>query len=77
MVNPGLSFEQSMMGLSPECYIPSFMETGPLVFTIYGHGSHLDHVTNTILIDFNFLVSKSLYTKFVLNGPVISEKSKF
>ena len=30
-VNPGKSFEQFMMGLSPKCYIPSFMESGPLV----------------------------------------------
>ena len=31
MVNPGLSFEQSMMGRSPQCYIPSFVEIGVLV----------------------------------------------
>ena len=30
-VNPGSSFEQTMMGLSPRCYIPSFVEIGPLV----------------------------------------------
>ena len=27
-VTPGSSFEQTMMGLSPRCYIPSFVEIG-------------------------------------------------
>ena len=61
-----------MMG----CYIPSFMENGPLVleekisevvfFTIYGRGGHLGHVTNIIhvFIYFHFLVSNNFYTKF-------------
>ena len=31
MVNQGSSFEQTMMGWSPRCYIPSFVEIGPLV----------------------------------------------
>ena len=30
-VNPGSSFEQTMMGRSHQCYIPSFMEIGPPV----------------------------------------------
>ena len=43
-----------MIGLSPRCYIPSFVEIGPpvqekedfwRVFTIYGHGGQLGHVT--------------------------------
>ena len=42
-----------MMGLSPRCYIPSFVEIGPSVlekkifigFFIYGRGGHLGHVT--------------------------------
>ena len=43
-----------MMGWSPRCYIPSFVEIGPRVpemkisegfFTIYGRGGHLGHVT--------------------------------
>ena len=33
-------------------------------FTIYGHISHLGHVTNIILLNFNFLVPKSVHTKF-------------
>ena len=28
-VTPGSSFEQTMMGRSPRCYIPSFVEIGP------------------------------------------------
>ena len=30
-VNPGLSFEQIMIGWSPRCYIASFVKIGPLV----------------------------------------------
>ena len=30
-VNPRSSFEQTMMGWSPRCYIPSFVEIGPPV----------------------------------------------
>ena len=30
-VTPGSSFVQTMMGRSSKCYIPSFMEIGPLV----------------------------------------------
>ena len=30
-VNPGSSFVQTMMGWSPRCYIPSFVEIGPPV----------------------------------------------
>ena len=42
------------MGWSPRCYIPSFVKIGPpvlekkvfeRVFTIYGRGGHLGHVT--------------------------------
>ena len=34
------------------------------VFTIYGYGGHLGHVTSIILINFQFHVTKSLHTKF-------------
>ena len=53
-VTPGSSLEQTIMGRSSQCYIPSFMEIGPMVqekkifegfFTIYGRGGHLGHVT--------------------------------
>ena len=34
------------------------------VFTIYGHGGHLGHVTIIMSSDFHFLVPESLHTKF-------------
>ena len=34
------------------------------VFTIYGRGGHLGHVTSTMLINFHFLVPESFHTKF-------------
>ena len=33
------------------------------VFTIYGCGGHLGHVTSMISSDFHFLVPESLHTK--------------
>ena len=32
------------------------------VFTIYGHGGHLGHVTRIMLINFHFLVPESFHT---------------
>ena len=34
------------------------------VFTKYGHGSHLGHVTSIMSSDFHFLVLESFLTKF-------------
>ena len=34
------------------------------IFTIYGHGGHLGHVTRIVLINFHFLVPESFHTKF-------------
>ena len=34
------------------------------VFTIYGRGSHLGHVTRIMLKIFHFLVSESFHAKF-------------
>ena len=34
------------------------------VFTIYGHGGHLGHVTSIKSSDFHFLVPESFHTKF-------------
>ena len=48
-----------------------------MVFTIYGHGGHVGHVTSIIFTKFHFHVPKSLHTKLDKNGPVVSEKSKF
>ena len=60
-----------MLGPSPRCYMPSFVEIGPMVpenkilmgFTIYRHGSHLGHVTRIMFMNFHFLVSNNLQTK--------------
>ena len=35
------------------------------VFTIYGRGGHLGHVTSIMSSDFHFLVPESFHTKFV------------
>ena len=35
-----------------------------MVFTIYGHGSHLGHVTRIMYTNFHFLVPESFHTKF-------------
>ena len=34
------------------------------VFTIYGHGGHLSHVTSIMSSGFHFLVLESFHTKF-------------
>ena len=34
------------------------------VFTIYGHGGHLGHVTSIMSSDFHFLVLEGFHTKF-------------
>ena len=34
------------------------------VFTIYGHGGNLGHVTSIMSSDFHFLVPESFHTKF-------------
>ena len=34
------------------------------VFTIYGHGGHLGHVTSIMPSDFHFLVPESFHKKF-------------
>ena len=47
------------------------------VFTIYGHGGHLGHVTRIMLANFNFLVPESFHINLVQNGPVVSEKIWF
>ena len=62
-----------MMGWSPQCYIPSFVEIGLPVpekkifkgfFTIYVRGGYLGHVTSIMSSDFHFLVPESFYLKF-------------
>ena len=34
------------------------------VFTIYGHGGHLDHMTSIMSSDFHFLAPESIHKKF-------------
>ena len=34
------------------------------IFTIYGHGGHLGHVTSIISINFHFHVPRNLHTKY-------------
>ena len=61
-----------MMGRSPPCYIPSFVEIGLPVpekifegfFTIYERGGHLDHVTSIMSSDFHSLLPESFHAKF-------------
>ena len=39
------------------------------VFTIYGHGGHLGHVTRIMLTNFHFLVPESFHTKLSSECP--------
>ena len=47
------------------------------VFTIYGHGGHLGHVTSIKSNIFNSMYLKAYIQNLVQNGPVVSEKSVF
>ena len=47
------------------------------VFTIYGHGSHLSHVTSIISNIFISTYIKAYIQNLVQNGVVDSEKSVF
>ena len=42
------------------CRIEDFLK----VFTIYGHGGHLGHVTSIMSSVFDFFASESFHTKF-------------
>ena len=35
-----------------------------VMFTLYGHGGHLGHVTSIMSSDFHFLVPESFHAKF-------------
>ena len=43
------------------------------VFTIYGHGGHLGHVTSTMSSDFHFLVPESFHTKFYYTPGIYAD----
>ena len=49
------------------------------IFTIYGHGGHVGHVTRIMLTNFIFisLYLKAFIQNLVQNGPVVSEKIRF
>ena len=47
------------------------------VFTIYGHGGHLDHVTSIFHQIFISLYLKAFIKNLVQNGPVVCEKIRF
>ena len=34
------------------------------VFTLYGHGGHLDHMTSIMSSGFHFIVPESIHNKF-------------
>ena len=71
-VTPGSSFEQTMMGWSPRCFIPSFVKINlPVVekifegfLTIYGRGGHLGHVTHMPRTNFRSPYPRRLQIKF-------------
>ena len=74
-----------MMGWSPRCYIPSFVEIVlpvpekifEVFFFIYGRGGHLGHVTSIMSSDFYFHVPESFHKNLVQIGTVVSEKIRF
>ena len=39
------------------------------VFTTYGHGGHLGHVTRIMFTNFHFLAPESFHTKFSSEWP--------
>ena len=47
------------------------------VFTIYGCGVHLGHVTSIMSSDFHFLIPESFIQNLVQIGTVVSEKIQF
>ena len=47
------------------------------MFTIYGGGGHLGHVTSIMSSDFHFLVPESFHRKFGQIGTVVSEQIQF
>ena len=47
------------------------------VFTIYGHGGHLGHVTSIMSSDFYSLYLRAFIKNLVPIGKVVSEKIRF
>ena len=66
------------MGPRPQCYIPSHKVIGPFasgeedfwwVFTIYGRGGQLGHVTQTLQTNFRSPIPLRLHMKFGSDRP--------
>ena len=74
-----------MMGWSPRCYKPSFVEIGLPVpekifeefLTIYGRGGHLGHVTSIIHQIFISMYLKAFIQILVQIDTVVYEKIQF
>ena len=47
------------------------------VFTIYGHGGHVGHVTQLICINFHSFSPSSFHMNFGSKSPNFLEKNKF
>ena len=47
-----------------------------LIFSIYGHGSHLGHVTQLIYTNFHYHSPISFHMNFGSNHPTVSEKKQ-
>ena len=54
--------------------ISSWEEDFLEVFTIYGHGGHIGHVTLTVYKYFHSLSPRRLYRKFSYIGPLAFEE---
>ena len=83
VVNPGSSFEQTMIDPGHLCYIPKFREINPLVpekiikafYHIWARRPSWSWDKNHITLSFLYL--KVYIQNSVKNGPVVSEKSMF
>ena len=82
-INTRFSFEQNIMSLNLHTKFHRNRPTGSWkqdfflnIYTIYGHGSHLGHVTS-IIINFHFLVPQNYIHNLAENDPVVPEKCKF
>ena len=86
-INTGLSFEQNIYNeLESLMLHTKFHQNRPTgswkqdflsTYTIYGHGSHLDHVTSIMLINFHFPVPQSTYKVWLKMAQWFLNKSKF
>ena len=54
----------------------SWKEDFSSVLTIYGHGSHLGHVTSIMLMNFISLSLQAYIQNLAENGPVVTDKTR-